>query len=104
MKYTGRQFTYDHSENRLLDVILTESQLSADYLQDGKRGSLVAASIDGVCYRGTYGVSAPHPDNHFETRLFRCANGEVLLFGRWWEIGGEKGTNLMHLFPDKSQE
>ena len=101
-KYIGHSFSFDEEPLEVTDAIIRKDRISVDFIEDGEPGHLEATFdvAEGV-YRGNFGY--PRPDHHYhaELRLYRAANGDCLLFGRYWwtsEPGG--GLWLFHLSPE----
>jgi hypothetical protein len=100
-KYTGHSFDFDVSPLEVTEAVIQKNRISIDWIEEGKPGHLEATSDDGMVFRGNYGYTRPNPDYHFELRLYRAANGDPLLFGRWWRTDEpEGGCWLFRLSPD----
>jgi hypothetical protein len=100
--YTGHSFDFQEADAGALDVThaeLTKKEIKLEWVEDGEAGYLTATSDDGVLYRGNFGYPRPEPFYTAEFRLYRAANGDVLLFGRWRWTSGENGLWLFRLTP-----
>ena len=98
--YAGSSFWFEATDLQVTRAIVTEGRIALDWVQGSEVGGFVATSGDGVVYSGTYGVPVLNPDSHVEFRLYRAANGELVLFGRYWRTdGADSGTWLIRLVP-----
>ncbi len=92
MKFSARSCTYyEDTEYRVTDVVITDTTLSVDWLENGYAGHLSATSSDGVVYTGHYGFPRPEARFHIKLERFVSAAGEVLLFGTWWRTDSPDG-------------
>jgi hypothetical protein len=104
--FTGHSFDFQVSPEQVIRAVIRQDHISIEFSEDSDRGHLEAAfdSSDGV-YRGTYGYRRPNPDYRAELRLYRAANGDVVLFGKWQRFDNEpeEGYWLFRLSPDAKE-
>src|SRR5688572_5856826 len=99
--YTGPSFWYEGTDLQVTRAIVTADRLAIDWVHGREVGGFVAHSSDRVVYNGTYGTPTLNPDCHVEFRLYRAANGEVMLFGEFWRAdGADGGPWLLRLVPN----
>jgi hypothetical protein len=101
MRYIASGFACE-APYRVTHADLTVHELSIEWLDSQGRGHLKATSIDGICYKGTYGYPKPDPWRETEFRLFQEAGGDVVLFGPWRnQRHGGDGHWIFHLSPTR---
>ncbi len=99
--YTGHSFDFDVSPMPVTGGVVTTGRISIDWTEEGKSGHLDATSADGVTFSGNFGYPRPESRYHAELQLYRAANGERLLFGRWWRTDEPEGAYwLFQLSPE----
>lgn len=103
-KFTGESFDFDVSPLQVTGAIIQKDRISVDWVEDGEPGHLEASSDNDGIYRGNYGYTRPNPDYHFELRLYLAANGDRLLFGRWWRTDKPEGGSWLFRLSPASNE
>ncbi len=104
--FTGTSYWFEETDLHVTRAIVTADRIALDWVQWGEVGGCVATSQDGVFFEGTYGEGTNggspvlNPQSHVEFRLYRAANGEVLLFGLYRAADKTDGGNwLLRLVP-----